>query len=64
MKECTKLRTLHIFVQPFMQSHTIHSSIIVHLGPSPSPHRLGAQREKKHPWGAEQRIELGPAFTN
>ena len=39
--------------------HTIHSSISVHLGPSPSPHCLGAQREKNIPGVPSRELNLG-----
>ncbi len=41
----------------------VHTSIKPHssVAISPSPHRWSAQWEKP-PWGAEPRIELGPAI--
>jgi hypothetical protein len=41
--------------------HTIHLSVAIRWGLSPSPHRLKAQWEDP-PCGAEPRIELGPAL--
>jgi hypothetical protein len=41
--------------------HTIHLSVAIHWGLSPSPHRFKAQWEDP-PCGAEPRIELGPAL--
>ncbi len=43
----------------FLYIHTIHSSISVHLGPSPSPHCLGAQREKNIPGVPSRELNLG-----
>ncbi len=41
--------------------HTVHSSVAIRRGSSPFTHRWSAQWEKP-PWGAEPRIELGPAI--
>jgi hypothetical protein len=41
--------------------YTIHLSVAIRWGLSPSPHRLKAQWEDP-PCGAEPRIELGPAL--
>jgi hypothetical protein len=40
--------------------NTVHSSIIIHRGPSPSPHRLWAQWENLT---EVPRFELGPALA-
>jgi hypothetical protein len=45
----------------FHHIHTIHSSIVIRRGSSPTPHRWSAQWEKPS-WGAQLRIELGPAL--
>ncbi len=45
----------------FNHNHTIHLSVTIRRGLSPSPHRLKAQWEKPS-WDAEPRIELGPAL--
>ena len=52
---------IHAFIQSFTISHTIHLSVAIRWGLSPSPHRLKAQWEDP-PCGAEPRIELGPAL--
>ncbi len=49
----TYIHSIHI--------HTIHLSIAIRCGLSPSPHRLKAQWEDP-PCGAELGIELGPAL--
>jgi hypothetical protein len=54
----------HIFItyiHSFNHIHTIHSSVVIRWGLSPSAHRLKAQWEDP-PCGAEPRIELGPAL--
>jgi hypothetical protein len=55
----------HIFFITYMHSFnhifTIHLSVSIRWGLSPSPHRLKAQWEDP-PSGAEPRIELGPAL--
>jgi Na+-transporting methylmalonyl-CoA/oxaloacetate decarboxylase gamma subunit len=45
----------------FYHIHTVHSSVVIRQGSSPSPHRWSVQREKP-PWGAKPRIELGPVL--
>jgi hypothetical protein len=52
---------LHTYIHSFNHIHTIHLSITIRWGLSPSPHRLKAQWEDP-PCGAEPRIELGPAL--
>ncbi len=52
---------LYIHTFTFNHIHTIHLSIAIRRGLSPSPHRLQTQWEKP-PCGAEPRIELGPAY--
>ncbi len=49
------------YIHSFNHIHTIHLSIAIRWGLSPSPHRLKAQWEDP-PCGAELRIELGPAL--
>jgi hypothetical protein len=54
----------HIFFITYIHSfhiHTIHLSIAIRWGLSPYPHCLKAQWEDP-PYGAEPRIELGPAL--
>jgi hypothetical protein len=51
----------YTYIHSFNHIHTIHLSIAIRWGHSPSPHRLKAQWEDP-PCGAEPRIELGPAF--
>ncbi len=41
--------------------HTVHSSVVIRRGSSPSPHSCMVSSEKP-PWSAEPRIELGPAI--
>jgi hypothetical protein len=48
-------------IHSFNHIHTIHLSIAIRWGLSPSPHCLKAQWEDP-PCGAEPRIELGPAL--
>jgi hypothetical protein len=38
--------------------HTVHSSVVIRRGFSPSPHRWSAQWENP-PWGAEPSIDHG-----
>jgi hypothetical protein len=57
------LSIFHILhnIHSFNHIHTIHLSVTILRGLSPSPHHLKAQWEKP-PCGAELRIELGPAL--
>ncbi len=48
-------------VHSFYRNHTVQSSVFIRWGSSPFPHSCLAQWEKP-PWGAEPRIELGPAL--
>jgi hypothetical protein len=50
-----------ILSHSFYHIHTVHLSAAIRRGSSPFPHRFSAQWEKP-PWGAEPRIELGPAL--
>jgi hypothetical protein len=52
---------LHTYIHSFNHIHTIHLSIAIRGGLSPSPHCLKAQWEDP-PCGAEPGIELGPAL--
>jgi hypothetical protein len=50
------------YINSFHKIHsTVHSSVVIRRGSFPSPHCWPAQWEKT-PWGAEPRIELGPAL--
>ncbi len=52
---------VHKYIHSFSLVNTVHSSAAIRRASSPSPHRWSARWEKP-PWGAEPRIELGPAL--
>ncbi len=49
------------YIHSFHHNHTLHSSVAIRRGSSPSPQFRSAQWVKP-PWGAEPGFELGPAL--
>jgi hypothetical protein len=58
---CMMTLFLFILILNITYIHTVHSSVVIRRGSSPSPHRWSAQWEKP-PWGAEPSIDHGPAL--